>query len=101
MAGSAADLAATPAATASLTVLTSASPVGASLTPMSSAPAGVAAATPSLSAGGSAAGLFPTLAPKSVPEEGASPVANVSRLGRRLRDRLGSGGGSRPGRPRR
>jgi hypothetical protein len=46
------------------------------------APPGVAAPTATLSSGGSAAGLFPTVAPGSAQAEGASPVANVSALGR-------------------
>jgi hypothetical protein len=78
--GSAANLAANPAASASVTVLAPGSPAGASLSPLPSiAASGFAFPTPTMSPGGNAAGLFPPVSP-SPQAEGETPAANVSAL---------------------
>lgn len=79
--GSAANLPAGPAASASVVVLAPGIPAAAGTTPLPTiAASAFAFPTPTASPGGNAAGLFPTLAPGSPqPQaEGATPVANVS-----------------------
>jgi hypothetical protein len=79
--GSAANLAAYPAASASIVVLAPGSPTVANLSPLASiAASGFPTQTQTVSPGGNAAGLFPAVTPGSQ-AEGASPVARVSALG--------------------
>jgi hypothetical protein len=78
--GTAANLAANPAASASVTLLAAGtpSPAGSSALP-SVASSGFTFPSPSMSPGGNAADLFPTVAPGSTTGR-ESPVANVSAL---------------------